>query len=76
MNRQPVTIWDSVCEGEVHSPVLNEWFSDVIGTDCQLVYMPDGSRREVNSRFNQGSDIVSFADGYPLLLISEASLAD
>ena len=75
-NRQQVTIWDSVCEGEVHSPVLNEWFSDVIGTDCQLVYMPDDSRRDVNARFNQGSDIVSFADGYPLLLISEASLAD
>lgn len=75
-NRRQVTIWDSVCEGEVHSPVLNEWFSDVIGTDCQIVYMPDDSRRNVSERFDRGGDIVSFADGYPLLLISEASLAD
>lgn len=75
-NRREVTIWDSVCEGEVHSPVLNEWFSDVIGTDCQLVYMPDDSRRNVSERFDRGGEIVSFADGYPLLVIGEASLAD
>ncbi len=75
-NRQMVTIWNSTCEGEVHSAVLNEWFSDVLETDCQLVYMPDDSRRSVNERFDRGSDIVSFADGYPLLAIGEASLAD
>ena len=75
-NRQQVTIWNSVCEGEVHSPVLNEWFSDVLETDCQIVYMPDDTRRSVNERFDRGRDIVSFADGYPLLAIGEASLAD
>ncbi|MEQ1604657.1 MAG: MOSC N-terminal beta barrel domain-containing protein [Pyrinomonadaceae bacterium] len=75
-HRQQVTIWDSVCEGEVYSPVVNEWFSDVIGEPCQLVYMPDESRRDISERFNKGGEVVSFADGYPLLVIGEASLAD
>jgi len=74
--KQQVTIWDSVCEGEVYSQVVNEWFSDVIGEPCQLVYMGDDSRRDINERFNKGGEVVSFADGYPLLVIGEASLAD
>jgi len=75
-NKQQVTIWQSVCEGEVYGGALNEWFSDVIGTNCQLVYMPDQTRRSVNKRFDHGDDVVSFADGYPLMVLSEATLAD
>lgn len=75
-DRQTVTIWQSVCEGLVYGGEVSEWFSDVLGTNCRLVYMPDSSRRGVNELFNSGNDIVSFADGYPLLVIGEASLAD
>lgn len=75
-DRRQVTIWQSVCEGEVCAPELNEWFSDVLATACQLVFMPDTSRRGINPRFDRGDEIVSFADGYPLMVIGEASLAD
>jgi len=75
-NRQQVTIWQSVCEGEIFPATVNEWFSDVLKTDCQLVYMPDDSRRDISEMFNRGDEIVSFADGYPLLVIGEASLDD
>lgn len=75
-NKQQVTIWRSVCEGIVYGDALNEWFSDVIGTDCQLVYMPDNTRRSVNPRFDRGDEVVSFADGYPLMVLSEATLED
>ncbi|MBK6749672.1 MAG: MOSC domain-containing protein [Acidobacteria bacterium] len=74
--RQMVTIWGSVCEAEVYGAALNEWFSDVLGTECQLVKMPDDSRRNVSELFNSGDDVVSFADGYPQLVIGEASLED
>jgi uncharacterized protein YcbX len=74
--RQNVTIWQSTCEGEIYDDGTNQWFSDVLGTDCQLVNMPDETRRHVSERFDTGGDIVSFADGYPLLLIGESSLAD
>lgn len=75
-NKQRVTIWQSICESEVYGGALNEWFSDVIGTNCQLVYMPDDTRRSVNPRFDRGDEIVSFADGYPLMVLSEATLTD
>lgn len=74
--RQMVTIWGSVCEGAVYGAALNEWFSDVIGTECQLVKMPDDSRRNISEIFNKGDEVVSFADGYPLLVIGKASLVD
>jgi uncharacterized protein YcbX len=41
-----------------------------------MLYMPDSERRAVNPNRARPGDIVSFADGYPLLLISEGSLAD
>ncbi len=74
--RGRVTIWNSVCDAEIYNGQVSEWFSDVLGTNCQLVYMPDTSRRGINPRFNLGDDVVSFADGYPLMVIGEGSLAD
>jgi uncharacterized protein len=73
---QQVTIWQSVCEAEVYNDAVNQWFSDILSTDCQLVKMPDTTERRVNELFDSGNDIVSFADGYPLLVIGEGSLAD
>lgn len=74
--RQRVTVWQSVCEGLVYGGEVSEWFSDVLGVNCRLVYMPDATERHINPRFDRGKDIVSFADGYPLMVIGEASLAD
>lgn len=74
--RGRVTIWNSVCYAEIYNGQVSEWFSDVLGTNCQLVYMPDTSRRSINPRFNLGEEVVSFADGYPLMVIGEGSLAD
>ena len=74
--RRSVVIWQSICDAEVYDNGVNRWFSDVLGTDCQLVYMPDDSRRSVNPRFDTGGDVVSFADGYPLMMLGESSLAD
>ena len=74
--RQQVTVWQSVCEGLVYKGAVSEWFADVLKTKCQLVYMPDKTKRHINPRFDRGEDIVSFADGYPLMVIGEESLND
>ena len=42
----------------------------------RLVYMPDSAERRINPVYAKNNEIVSFADGYPLLIASEASLAD
>ena len=52
------------------------WLSARLGRDCRLVYMDDSVRRPVDADYALGDDITSFADGFPLLLISEGSLED
>ncbi len=69
-------VWDSTSEAIVYDLETNEWFSDVLGREVKLLYMPDDAGRPISERFNKGGEIVSFADGYPLLVISEASLAE
>ena len=74
--RQRVVVWQSEMQGEVYLGEISEWFSEVLQRNCQLVRMPETSERHINPRFDTGKDIVSFADGYPLLVIGEASLAN
>ena len=52
----------------------DQFFSDYLGTACHLVYMPDTTRRQVSQKYAGPEHIVSFADGYPLLLANTASL--
>ena len=71
-----VTVWQSICDAYVLPNHINEWLSENLETKCQIVYMPDESEREINKLFNKDNEIVSFADGYPFLLIGENSLID
>ncbi|MEN3367227.1 MAG: uncharacterized protein V7606_4501, partial [Burkholderiales bacterium] len=53
------------------------WFSKFLGVPCRLVRFYPGSRRIANTRWTGGLEVHTyFADGYPILIISEASLAD
>lgn len=71
-----VTVWGDTCEAVVVHEKANTWFSKVLALDCKLVFMPDDTRRAVDKKYDPGENAVSFADGFPFLLISEASLAD
>ncbi len=74
--RQTVQVWRSVCEAAPVGEEADGWFGEFLGVPCRLVYMPDETRRAVNPEYSAGEGIVSFADGYPLLLLGEASLSD
>jgi uncharacterized protein YcbX len=72
-----VRIWSSKVRADVYGDKINKWFSDVLQTNCKLVSMPEETKRKVNYFYAvHKEDIVSFADGYPFLLIGESSLAD
>ena len=60
----------------LHHPEGSRWLSRALGRDLRLVYLPPASLRQVNPERAQPGDLVSFADGYPLLLTSESSLSD
>jgi uncharacterized protein YcbX len=53
------------------------WFSDWLGASVRLVHIADGYKRIVNREYAvNGDDHTGFADGYPILLTSEAGLED
>lgn len=71
-----VKIWDSIVNAQVVSEQANQWFSKAIGMSCKLVHMPLSSIRLVNPLRARHKESVSFADGYPYLIVGQASLDD
>lgn len=71
-----VQIWGDRCAAVDAGAGAAAWLSDFLSFPCRLVYLPDESVRPVDPRYGRAQDHVSFADGFPLLLLSEASLAD
>jgi uncharacterized protein len=69
-----VTVWDSVILAAAAGPAADAWFSAYLGRPVRLVYLDDPTRRPVDPEYGRAGDTVSFADGYPLLLTSTASL--
>lgn len=73
--RPRVTVWSSQVDALDAGDEAAAWISAFTGQTCRLVYMDAAARRPVNPAHAQPGDEVSFADAYPLLIISEASLA-
>ncbi|HYQ17989.1 MAG TPA: MOSC N-terminal beta barrel domain-containing protein [Polyangiaceae bacterium] len=73
--RRAYQVWGDSGHGLLHA-AGSRWFSEFLGDEVSLLYMPDSERRRVSPKRARPGDIVSFADGYPLLVISEESLAD
>jgi len=71
-----VTVWRDQCAAAWLGETAARWFSDVLDVSCSLVHMPDSTRRPVDPAYDSTGSRVSFADAFPFLLISEASLAD
>jgi uncharacterized protein YcbX len=69
-------VWDDLVEASLVSDDAGYWFSEFLGVRCRLVYLPDRSLRPVDPAYGEPGDQVGLADGFPFLLISEASLAD
>lgn len=71
-----VRIWDDTVEAVVVSDECNRWLSQVLARNVRLVYMPDISARLADPAYAHFDTNVSFADGFPYLLIGQASLDD
>ena len=70
----PVQCWDDTVNAQFVDPRADAWFSEVLETHCRLVYMPDETQRQTDLKYTGEGHFTSFADGYPFLLIGEASL--
>ena len=74
--RESVGIWKDTVGAVRGGEEADDWFSRLFGFSCHLFYMDDAALRPVDPNYAAEGDIVSFADGFPLLLISSESLND
>lgn len=71
-----VKIWDDECVAYDQCNQVAKWLSDFLGVSCRLYRMADTFHRQVDPTYSPRGGEVGFADGFPLLLISDGSLAD
>ena len=69
-----VQIWDDEVEAVTVSKATDRQLSRWLGREVRLVRMPDWTSRPVDPNYTQNGENVSFADGYPVLLIGQSSL--
>ena len=73
----PVGVWEGDVDAEFYPQEIHNWFTDALGVECKLVSMPPTTNRIVSrDHAIRETDVVSFADAYPFLLIGEGSLDD
>lgn len=72
-----VSVWDDLVPAFVEDPVVNTWFSRFLGRELRLVRIDPDHRRVCDPDWTGPDEaITQFADGFPLLVLSRASLAD
>lgn len=69
-----VNVWNDGLSAIAAAPGISSWFVKKLGIDATLVFMQDGTERKVDPRYAEG--ITSFSDGFPYLIVSQASLDD
>ncbi|VAX13230.1 Flavodoxin reductases (ferredoxin-NADPH reductases) family 1 [hydrothermal vent metagenome] len=72
--RCPVTVWEDSCMALDCGDEAAAWLSQFLDITCRLVFFPDDEVRQVDPAYAQPGDRTAFSDGFPILLISQASL--
>lgn len=73
--QRPVSLWRSSLTAADAGDEAAAWFSAVTGRPVRLVWLDDPTRRPTSPDYSRPDDRVSLADGYPLHLTTEESLA-
>ena len=71
-----VTIWRDTLRVPDAGEAAAAWVSEFIGKPTRLVHIPLSRARSTEAGYGRDDDQVAFADGYPLLVIGQASLDD
>ncbi len=74
--RRPVRLFGDVVDAAACPPAADAWFSARLGAPVRVVHLPDDVVRPVDPRYAAPGDRAAFADGYPVLVASQASLDD
>ena len=72
--RIEATVWRSIVQALPANAEADAWISEYLELPARFVHMDADCVRPVSPDYGRAGDEVSFADGYPLLLISQAAL--
>lgn len=73
--RRNVIVWDAEIDAAATDDATSAFLSDLIGEEAHLVYMDSGARRVKASVWTPSPVPMSFADAFPALVTTTASLA-
>lgn len=73
--RTTVRIWDDEVIARGTDAATDVFLTAHLGPGLRLVFIDDPSPRAIDPKYGQPGDAVGFADGYPILLLSEESHA-
>ncbi|CAN5337679.1 MOSC N-terminal beta barrel domain-containing protein [soil metagenome] len=72
-----VQVWEDSVTAFDCGETCAGWFSAVVGTPCRLVRFHPSAKRFASAKWTAGREVPAlFSDGFPMLIISAASLAD
>lgn len=76
-DRRAVRIWRDQVQGLDAGDAASRWLSEWLGAPFRLVRFAPGNRRLSSSEWTHGVAAPNqFSDGYPILVLSSASIAD
>ncbi len=76
-DRTRVRIWDDIVKAYEMGPLADQWISDFLGRPAQIVRFDPEQQRLSDRRWTgEVAAENQFADGFPLLVVSAASLAE
>lgn len=75
-NSRQVEVWGDHCQSYDCGDEAAAYLSEFLEVTCRLVYFPDTEKRQVDLTYAEKGDLTGFSDGFPLLIISQASLDD
>ncbi len=70
-----LTVWGTQVQAVTANLSASAWLTRLLGTPCTLVHLADPTARPVTPDLARPGDVVSLADGFPLLVTTTASLA-
>jgi uncharacterized protein len=76
--RIDTAVWGASVTPQLAAAAANDWISAFLGAPCRIVHMDAACTRAVKAKYDgkygEDGDVVSLADAFPLLLISQAAL--
>lgn len=72
--QRQVTVWKDEMQAADCGDEAALWFSTVLDKYCRLVAVQADTQRQINRKYADEGEWVGFADGYPLLVTTQASL--